>query len=253
MIRIKFEADINNLNITGAVINAFPNAAVKTINNTAFEVRKSIQQSMPSQLDRPTPQVIRSIQVTKKANPNSISAEVGPMNKDGDFNRRLQILLKLNVFGGVSKPSAFKRRTLSVPTKLPSIMPEMMTQFGGMKRGAIQKIKKKKGVFTVRKQNKDIIFIRKGKTIAPLIAFKNETKYTKQQFKFFETAISTAKAKLPIFIQKDIKAAMAAMSSKPTAPKYKTRSTHGSSKNRGPSINIILGDRRRGSGARVPD
>lgn len=57
-------------------------AASKALNDTAFKARKAVQDTMKSVFDRPTPYIVKSVQV-KMATPDSLVAEIAPTYMGG--------------------------------------------------------------------------------------------------------------------------------------------------------------------------
>lgn len=93
-----------------------PFAASDALNSTAFDARKSIQDSLPVHLDRPTPRLVSSVQVKKSTKKNLIAVVGFPGRGFGKtkWKETPADIMSRHIRGGTRRA---KRRALAVPTK----------------------------------------------------------------------------------------------------------------------------------------
>lgn len=82
-------------------------AAALALNDAAFGLREDWREEMRRVFDRPTPYVVDSIWVGKKARPDSLQAWVYPRDRGGKGVDPEKVLLA-EVFGGVRRPKRFE-------------------------------------------------------------------------------------------------------------------------------------------------
>ncbi|PHK94130.1 hypothetical protein CR162_15315 [Pseudoroseomonas rhizosphaerae] len=133
---------------SGARLKAFrtvlPAAAASAANDAAFEARAKVQEHMRMVFDRPTPGVLRAVQVKKATPAPTATATVFLGHSDPGFQRRLNALGQKQERGGVARPSDVGRKSWAVPIR------QRTNGFGGLNRGTVPRLLRQKLVFVGR-------------------------------------------------------------------------------------------------------
>jgi hypothetical protein len=124
-------------------------AAANALNGAAFKAREDWQEQMRRVFDRPTPYVLNSIYVGKKATPDSLQAWVYPRDIGGkgvDPNK----VLVAEVFGGPRRAKRFEVQLqragylpagyAAVPARWVTTDPEAADGFGGVRGSFIRRL-----------------------------------------------------------------------------------------------------------------
>lgn len=114
-------------------------ATVNALNDTAFIARKAVQASMGSVFDRPSPYIVKSVQV-KKATPSSLQAWAGPMQLAGRGTDPQKILMA-HTTGGPRRRKPFEKALQAagiLPTGYFAVVPASPYPGSGDGRGGLK-------------------------------------------------------------------------------------------------------------------
>lgn len=165
---------------------------LRTSNDLAFDMQKKMRARMAKVFDRPTPAVIRAVQVDKAVgNGPSFVSTVSLKSTDSDFQQRLNVLAQTEEFGGTLTPGEVGRKVLSVP----GYNSPLLNRYGSINRGAIAAImsagtyrKSQVGIFTVN--GHEGLWQRVGKDghELRLLALFEQSAVYKPRLGFYDTA-----------------------------------------------------------------
>ena len=158
-----------------------PYASSVAINNTAKKVVSAEQKQMPIKLDRPRPQTIKAIRISKYAKKDSLYARVG-------FLDWAQPFMQLEVFGG----------TRNVKTVVP------LNEYGGKlnKYGSIAGRRtngwaNRHKQFFVKSKGKTLLMRPQGRDDQVVVGVMKHNPVYKRKFPFFQIAGGVVKRMFP--------------------------------------------------------
>ncbi len=188
-VHISVKADTKKL--TKYLLNAhrkqIPFATSNALNQTAFDVRTSLQRLLPRFIDRPTKATTKSVQV-QKSTKHTLTATVGFVGKGFRTTKwptSPAVIMDKHITGGTRKPN---KRALAVPVGLKT------NQYGNIPRNKITKLlaDKTKYFSGVPKGRTNAgIYERKKKGLKMLVAWEPKASYQGGRFPFNKIATNT--------------------------------------------------------------
>jgi hypothetical protein len=135
--QIDIRADVKELtkSLNRIQRKQIPFATSKALNNTAFDVRKSLQDGLDIHLDRPTPYTKRGVQVEKSTKKNLVAKVGFRSNKFGRGQGKIKQAeyMKRQIKGGTRFPKG-----QAIPVPVPKNM--RTNKFGNIPRGKIDRL-----------------------------------------------------------------------------------------------------------------
>ena len=198
---------------TGARLRAFraalPAAAASAANDAAFSAKEKLQEHMARVFDRPTPAVIRAVQVKKASPAPTATATIFLGHRDPAFQARLNNIGARQERGGVARPADVGRKSWAVPVR------QKTNGYGGLSRGTIPRLLKQKSVFVGRPggrwgggQGQYGVYRRvRGRTgrgrLILLVALERQARYPKRM-DFVRTGRTAAERVLPHLVRREM-------------------------------------------------
>ena len=186
---LSVKADTKKL--TKYLLNAhrkqIPFATSNALNNTAFDVRTSLQRLLPRFIDRPTKAIVKSVQV-QKSTKRTLTATVGFVGK-GFRTTKWQtspaVIMDKHITGGPRKP---RRRALAVPVGLKT------NKYGNIPRNKITKMLSDKAKYfsgIPKGRTNAGIYERKKNGLKMLVAWEDKAEYQGGRFPFNKIVTNT--------------------------------------------------------------
>ena len=116
-IEVKAETKKLTKYLKNAQKKQIPFATMLALNDTAFDARSYVQKSLPRRFDRPTPAMVRSVQV-EKAKKKNLTATVGFIGlgfKRSKWEETPAEIMKRHILGGVRRAKGKQLRIPSEP------------------------------------------------------------------------------------------------------------------------------------------
>ena len=164
-----------------------PYATSVALNQTAFDVRTSLQRLLPRFIDRPTPSIKNSVQVeqSKKQNLVATVGFVGKGFRRTKWNTSPAVIMGKHITGGTRKP---KKRAIAVPVSLKK------NQYGNIQRNKVTKLLADKDKYfsgVPKGRTNAGIYERQKKGLKMLVAWEDKANYQGGRFPFRRIATNT--------------------------------------------------------------
>ena len=157
-----------------------PFATAKALTQTAFDVKRTLQNALPRRLDRPTKGIINSVQVDKATKYN-VTARVGFAGLGFDktlWRESPAKIMRYHIKGGTRYPN---KRAIAVPVK------QTTNQFGNLKRNAVKNLLANTTKYfsgTPKGMSNAGIYERQKKKLKMLVAWEPKATYQGGRFPF---------------------------------------------------------------------
>ena len=164
-----------------------PYATSVALNQTAFDVRTSLQRLLPRFIDRPTKATTKSVQV-QQSNKRNLVATVGFVGKGfrtTKWNKSPAEIMAKHITGGTRKPN---KRAIAVPVSLKK------NQYGNIPRNKITKLLSDKTKYfsgVPKGRSNAGIYERQKKGLKMLVAWEPKANYQGGRFPFRRIATNT--------------------------------------------------------------
>ena len=157
-----------------------PFATAKALTQTAFDVKRTLQNALPRRLDRPTKGIINSVQVDKATKYN-VTARVGfaglGFGKTA-WKESPAKIMRRHIKGGTRYPN---KRAIAVPVK------QRTNKYGNLPRNKISKLLGEKAKYfsgTPKGMSNAGIYQRQKKKLKMLVAWEPKANYKGGRFPF---------------------------------------------------------------------
>ena len=168
-----------------------PYATMTALNQTAFDVRTSLQRLLPRFIDRPTKATVKSIQVQKSTKRNLVATVgfVGEGFRTSKWKTSPAKIMKKHIKGGTRMPT---KKAIAVPVKLKT------NTYGNIPRNKITKLMADKTKYfsgVPRGMSKAGIYERQKKKLKMLVAWEPKAVYRGGRFPFSRIAVKAVARK----------------------------------------------------------
>ena len=168
-----------------------PYATSTALNQTAFDVRLSLQRLLPRFIDRPTTATVKSIQVEKSTKQNLVATVgfVGKGFRTSKWKTSPAEIMEKHIKGGTRMPT---KNAIAVPVKLKT------NRYGNIPRNKITKLMADKTKYfsgVPRGMSKAGIYERQKKKLKMLVAWEPKAVYRGGRFPFSRIAVKAVARK----------------------------------------------------------